>query len=33
MAYLAHLAFGEGDCRVFYEDLAAAITWLSQPDE
>jgi len=31
LAYLARLAFGEGDYRVFYEDLAAAITWLSQP--
>jgi hypothetical protein len=32
LAYLARLAFGEGDYRVFYEDLAAAITWLSQPE-
>ena len=30
LAYLARLAFGEGDYRVFYNDIAAAITWLSQ---
>jgi hypothetical protein len=31
LAYLARLAFGEGDYRVFYSDMTAAITWLSQP--
>jgi hypothetical protein len=31
LAYLARLAFGEGDYRVFYNDMAAAVTWLSQP--
>jgi hypothetical protein len=31
LAYLARLAFGEGDYRVFYSDITAAITWLSQP--
>jgi hypothetical protein len=30
LAFLARLAFGEGDYRVFYNDIAAAITWLSQ---
>jgi hypothetical protein len=30
LAYLARLAFGEGDYRVFYNDMAAAITWLGQ---
>jgi len=29
LAYLARLAFGEGDYRVFYNDLAAAAQWLS----
>jgi hypothetical protein len=29
LAYLARLAFGEGDYRVFYNDIAAAITWLN----
>lgn len=28
LAYLARLAFGEGNYRVFYNDLAAAVTWL-----
>lgn len=28
LAYLARLAFGEGDYRVFYSDIAAAIQWL-----
>jgi hypothetical protein len=28
IAYLARLAFGEGDYRVFYNDTAAAIAWL-----
>jgi hypothetical protein len=31
LAYLARLAFGEGDYRVFYSDIAAAVVWLSQP--
>ena len=30
LAYLARLAFGEGDYRVFYNDMIAAITWLSE---
>ena len=29
LAYLSRLAFGGGDHRVFYNDLAAAITWLA----
>lgn len=29
MAYLARLAFGEGDYRVFYSDMIGAIRWLS----
>jgi len=28
LAYLARLAFGEGDYRVFYSDMVAAILWL-----
>lgn len=28
LAYLARLAFGEGDYRVFYNDIAAAVRWL-----
>lgn len=31
LAYLARLAFGEGEHRVFYNDLAAAFNWLQQP--
>jgi len=31
LAYLARLAFGDGDYRVFYSDMIAAIAWLSQP--
>lgn len=31
LAYLARLAFGEGEHRVFYNDLAAAFSWLQQP--
>lgn len=31
LAYLARLAFGEGNYRVFYNDMIAAIAWLSQP--
>lgn len=33
LAYLARLAFGEGDYRVFYNDITAALSWLSEPDE
>lgn len=33
LAYLARLAFGEGDYRVFYNDIAAAVSWLSQAPE
>ena len=33
LAYLARLAFGEGDYRVFYSDMTAAITWLSQSSQ
>lgn len=29
LAYLARLAFGEGDYRVFYNDIAAAVKWLT----
>lgn len=29
LAYLARLAFGEGDYRVFYNDMVAAIQWLT----
>jgi hypothetical protein len=30
LAYLARLAFGEGDYRVFYNDLTAAVSWLRE---
>ena len=30
LAYLARLAFGEGDYRVFYNDFVAAIRWLGE---
>jgi hypothetical protein len=30
LAFLARLAFGEGDYRVFYEDKAAAMEWLAE---
>jgi hypothetical protein len=30
LAYLARLAFGEGDYRVFYSDMVGAVKWLSQ---
>ena len=33
LAYLARLAFGEGDYRVFYNDIIAAVAWLSRPPE
>jgi len=29
LAFLARLAFGNGDHRVFYNDMAAAVRWLS----
>ncbi|MBP9945636.1 MAG: hypothetical protein KBH14_04515 [Vicinamibacteria bacterium] len=29
LAYLARLAFGEGEYRVFYSDMIAAVTWLN----
>lgn len=32
LAYLARLAFGEGNHRVFYNDMAAAFAWLTPPD-
>lgn len=28
LAYLARLAFAEEDCRIFYNDLTAAVGWL-----
>ncbi len=30
VAFLARLAFGEGDYRVFYNDISAAIRWLEE---
>jgi hypothetical protein len=30
LAYLARLAFGDGEYRVFYNDIAAAVRWLSE---
>jgi len=30
LAYLARLAFGEGYYRVFYNDIAAAVKWLTE---
>jgi len=30
LAYLARLAFGEGDYKVFYNDRVAAVKWLSE---
>lgn len=29
LAYLARLAFGDGDYRVFYSDIIAAVKWLA----
>ena len=29
LAYLARLAFGEGDVRVFYNDITSALAWLT----
>ncbi len=31
LAFLARLAFGEGDYRVFYNDLTLATRWLEEP--
>jgi hypothetical protein len=31
LAFLARLAFGEGDYRVFYNDIAMAVRWLEDP--
>jgi hypothetical protein len=33
LAYLARLAFGEGDYRVFYSDMTGAIKWLSEASD
>jgi hypothetical protein len=33
LAFLARIAFGEGDYRVFYNDLIAAVKWLSETEE
>ncbi len=33
LAYLARLAFGEGDYRVFYNDRISAVKWLSEEPE
>jgi hypothetical protein len=33
LAYLARLAFGEGDYRVFYNDIVSAIRWLAEDGE
>lgn len=30
LAYLARIAFGETDSRVFYNDMTSAIRWLSE---
>lgn len=32
LAYLGRLAFGEGDVRVFYNDMAAALAWLTNAE-
>lgn len=32
LAYLARLAFGDGDYRVFYNDFIAAVKWLGEED-
>ena len=32
LAFLARLAFGDGDYKVFYNDMVAAITWLSRDE-
>lgn len=33
LAYLARLAFGEGDVRVFYNDMVAALAWLTNGEQ
>lgn len=33
LAYLARLAFGEGDYRVFYNDMIEATRWLAEDGE
>lgn len=33
LAYLARLAFAEGDYRVFYNDMAAACAWLTATEK
>lgn len=30
IAYLSRIAFGEGDYRVFYNDITAAVKWLEE---
>jgi hypothetical protein len=30
LAFLARLAFGDGDYRVFYNDIVAAVKWLTE---
>ena len=30
IAYLARVAFGDGDYHVFYSDMTAAVTWLNK---
>jgi hypothetical protein len=30
LAFLARIAFGEGDYKVFYNDIVAAVKWLSE---
>src|SRR5687768_13890753 len=32
LAYLARLAFGEGNYRVFYSDIVTALKWLSDEE-
>ncbi len=32
LAYMARLAFGDGEHRVFYNDMMGAIHWLGRPD-
>lgn len=32
LAYMARIIFGEGNCRVFYQDIDAAIEWLRTAD-
>lgn len=30
LAYLGRIAFAEGNCRIFYNDLSAAVQWLNE---